>query len=181
MDDLAKYLERLSSVHKSTMRKFAQKNELQMVHVEIVQYLSNCNRYSNTAQALSEYFGQTKGSISQTISNLEENGLLKKSQDRNDKRVYHLELTAKGKQLSERIHKYLNFNDLGTEETLQAFKKMLSNFQKKNDFKSFGVCSTCKYNQPTDGNKFRCGLTEELLSKSEASQICREHEASRAD
>ena len=91
---------------------------MQMVHVEIIQYLSSCNLYSNTAQALSEYLGQTKGSISQTISNLEKNGLLKKSQDRNDKRVYHLELTFKGKQLSERIHKYLNFNDLGTEETL---------------------------------------------------------------
>lgn len=52
---------------------FAAEEGLQLVHVEILQYLSVCNRYSDTTQTISEYLGQTKGSIFQSLGHLEEN------------------------------------------------------------------------------------------------------------
>ncbi len=66
------------------MRKFATEEGLQLVHVEILQYLSVCNRYSDTTQTISEYLGQTKGSISQSLSNLEENGYIKRTHEKLD-------------------------------------------------------------------------------------------------
>ena len=65
------WLERLSSLYKSQMRQAASVEGFQLVNLEIMQYLSLCNGYSNTAQALSEYLGQTKGSISQSLKIME--------------------------------------------------------------------------------------------------------------
>lgn len=177
MDVLAKYIERLVSIHKSSMRKFAQENSLQMVHIEVIQYLSVCNRYSNTTQALSEYLGQTKGSLSQTLKFLETNDYIKRSQDKKDRRIFHLSLTKVGLEISKNLQTFLDLDNLGHDEEIEMFKNTLYRLQKKNNMLGFGICSTCKYNVPVDGTKFKCALTGEFLSKPEVSQICREHEA----
>lgn len=157
------------------MRKIAQDESLQMVHIEIIQYLSICNRYSNTTQSISEYLGQTKGSISQSLSILEGMQLVKRTQDKNDKRVFHLALTTKGEILSRRLK--INFEgDLpNSDKFMDLFMELLSALQKKNNLKSFGQCSTCKFNESLVGGKVRCGLTLENLSKEDINKICREH------
>ena len=45
--------------------------QLEPVHLATLRYLCNCNRFSNTASAITEYLGQTKGTISQTLKVLE--------------------------------------------------------------------------------------------------------------
>ena len=52
---VSQWIERLSAVHRNLMRQFANEEGLQLVHVEIMQYLSVSNRYSDTTQAISEY------------------------------------------------------------------------------------------------------------------------------
>ena len=100
---VSQWLERLSAVHRNLMRRFANEEGLQLVHVEIMQYLSVSNRYSDTTQAISEYLGQTKGSISQSLGLLEDQGFVKRTQDKIDKRIFHLSLTAKGSAVAHRM------------------------------------------------------------------------------
>src|SRR5687768_12799752 len=108
MNYLAQYIERISALHRSVMRRFAQEEELQTVHLEILVYLVQCNHYSDTTQALSDYLGQTKGSISQSLSLVEEQGFIRRQQDEKDKRVFHLLVTPKGRNLVQRFNEFFH-------------------------------------------------------------------------
>lgn len=168
-------LERLSALQRNLMRRFAAEEGLQFVHVEILQYLSICNRYSDTTQAISEYLGQTKGSISQSLGYLEDSHFVKRSQDKTDKRVFHISLSTKGQAVADRLIKSIDLAGDGNFES--SLKSLLASIQKKNDFKGFGQCVSCKHNQSTGKNSFVCGLTKEKLSIEETQKICREFEA----
>ena len=182
------WLERLSSLHKSQMRRAANNEGIQFVHAEILQYLSISNRYSNTAQALSEYLGQTKGSISQSLKFLEKGGYVKRQTCKDDKRCTRLFLTAKAKRAVNRISSYLapsmsetGIDEAGMGETRaasDAVKSLLSSWQHKSGNQGFGLCESCRFHRTLDNSKFECGLTNEPLAAAEVKLICREHEFS---
>lgn len=158
------------------MRKAANAESMQLVHIEILQYLSMCNRYSNTAQAVSEYLGQTKGSISQSLKILSEHELVLRKPCVEDGRIVRLYLTPKSKEVLKRIQKIITPDITDNEKTISAFRAILHTWQKQDGSKSFGQCRTCRFNQDKGNGRFQCGLTGESLKKSETKQICREHE-----
>ena len=168
-------LERLTALHRNLIRRFAAEEGLQLVHVEILQYLSICNRYSNTTKAMSEYLGQTKGSISQSLGHLEKSNFIKRSQDKVDKRIYHISLSPKGMAVTERLTKGIDLD--GSCKVGPELKELLSSIQMKNGLKGFNTCLSCKYNKSLNRNMFVCGLTNERLSAVEVKKICREHES----
>ncbi|MCL4679212.1 MAG: MarR family winged helix-turn-helix transcriptional regulator [Alphaproteobacteria bacterium] len=170
------WLERLSSLHRSLMRKAANAEGMQLVQIEILQYLAMCNRYSNTAQALSEYLGQTKGSISQSLKCLEEQNLVERKPCTEDGRIVRLYLTAKSKEIMKRIEKRLTPDIHDDEKTIAAFKSILKTWQRQKNQKGFGQCRSCRFNIDKGDGSFLCGLTDEPLKKAETMQICREHE-----
>lgn len=176
MNDIDIWLERLTSLYKSQVRHAANGEGIQPVHVEILQYLSLCNRYSNTAQALSEYLGQTKGSISQSLKLLEKEGYVERHRCPDDKRVTRLYLTPKANASMERVGKLLMPNLGEAVEATDAVKSLLREWQLNNNHQGFGQCQSCRFNQPLAKDKFQCGLTGEALTKIEVKQICREHE-----
>lgn len=171
---VSQWLERLSAVHRNLMRRFANEEGLQLVHVEIMQYLSVSNRYSDTTQAISEYLGQTKGSISQSLGLLEEQGFVKRTQDKVDKRIYHLYLTPKGSAVTHRMFASIDLE--GAEELEPGLKTLLTSIQKKNGLRGFGTCISCRFNQNPGKNSFACGLTKEKLTLEDTRKICKEHD-----
>ncbi|PJB71362.1 MAG: MarR family transcriptional regulator [Alphaproteobacteria bacterium CG_4_9_14_3_um_filter_47_13] len=176
MNDTNIWLERLSSLYKSQMRKAAGIEGVQLVHFEILRYLSLCNKYSNTAQAVSEYLGQTKSSISQSLQFLENNDLIERKTDPVDKRFARLFLTKNGKTCLERMNKNLAPEIPDHQGTTEIIKMILGLWQKQNDHRSFGQCHSCLYNRRLENGKFQCGLTNETLTKSDTTKLCREHE-----
>ncbi len=176
INDIDIWLERLTSLYRSQIRHAANNEGIQPVHVEILQYLSICNRYSNTAQALSEYLGQTKGSISQSLKLLEKDGYIERNQCPDDKRVTRLYLTPKAKASVKRIANSLMPNLGEAKEASDALKSLLMEWQLKNSHQGFGQCQSCRFNRSLPNGKFQCGLTGEPLTKVEVKQICREHE-----
>jgi len=169
-------IERIGALQRSEMRRYALEHGLQMVHLEVLIYLRRCNRYSDTTQALSEFLGQTKGSISQTVGFLEQAGYLRKTQDGADKRVFHLELSAKSHRIVQGFEEqfYGKFPQDGVSE--KSLQDALERIQKQNGLKSFGLCATCRFNLNPNGRKFVCGLTNESLSTEDITLRCREHE-----
>ncbi|MEZ8303346.1 MarR family winged helix-turn-helix transcriptional regulator [Vibrio splendidus] len=176
MNDIDIWLERLTSLYGSQVRRAANSEGIQPVHVEILQYLSICNRYSNTAQSLSEYLGQTKGSISQSLKLLEKDGYVERRRCADDKRVTRLYLTPKAKSTVKRISNSLMPNLEGTKPASEAIKSLLKEWQLTNNHRGFGQCQSCRYNRSLDNGKFQCGLTGAPLNKIEIKQLCREHE-----
>ena len=154
---------------------------LQPVHVQALHYLSVCNRYSNTPAALAEYLGLTKGTVSQTIAVLEGKGLIDKQGSSTDRRVTHLRLTADGSALLKRLlppslfsHAIEGLPDggAGVEASLTG---LLRSLLATHGQPSFGVCGSCRHFQREAQGRFRCGLTQEPLSRADSQLLCREH------
>ncbi len=145
------------------------------MHVHILEYLAECNRYSNTTLAVSEFLGQTKGTMSQSLKLLEEKEFLAREADLVDRRVVRLSLTTSGKQLLQRIRAGLPRLQKEDKALVNPLRSLLRTWQKDRGYAAFGLCYTCKYNLRLEGEQFRCGLTGEDLKEVETKKICREH------
>ncbi len=180
---VASLIERIGNLLRSEERASGSDSGLQTVHVQILGYLSQCNRYSNTPAAVTEFIGSTKGTTSQSINILEKKGFINKRSDEEDGRVIHLDLSDKGERfIKNEFPPYefkaaldgLNKND--TERLSQLLTKLLIQLQRKNNGKLFGVCHTCRHFKKFGlDDTHQCGLTLEPLSEKESYQICREH------
>ncbi len=177
------YVERLSELLRMDSRQAGSAHGLQPVQIEVLHYLSICNRYSDTPMGVTEYLGHTKGTVSQTLKVLEKKGFLLKRPDKDDKRVAHMKLSAKGKRLVEKSIPTPMFlsacEDLGDDEQLKisnALKRLLTTILQANQMKSFGICSSCRYNHTTDDGNYFCNLVQQALSVDDIQLICKEHE-----
>ncbi|HUT40442.1 MAG TPA: MarR family transcriptional regulator [Gammaproteobacteria bacterium] len=182
MREIHDLIERLGNLVRADVRAVCNEYGMRPVQLEALRFLTQCNRYSDTPQAVTEFLGLTKGTVSQTLKVLEQKGLLRKQGDAADKRLVHLKPTSKGRRLVERAAPAKSLVPglkrlAGTES--QAVKKalcdLLYSIQEMNGFKTFAPCHTCRFNQRHDGQYF-CGLTQEPLSDRDVLLICREHQ-----
>ena len=175
-------IEYMAALIRSEERKRCTELKLQMVHFQILEYLSLCNKYSDTPAAIANYLGMTRGTVSQSLIILEKREFIKKNQDHTDKRVFHIQLLEKGLNTLKKARPTGLFKKAitilekapsitGGEE---IFIEALSALQKANDSQSFGMCKTCK-NFTRKSTGFFCELTQEKLSKSDSEKICQEH------
>jgi DNA-binding MarR family transcriptional regulator len=176
------YVERLSELLKIDSRQAGAEHGLQPVQLEVLHYLSICNRYSDTPMAVTEYLGQTKGTVSQTLKVLEKKSLLTKRLDKNDKRITHLKISSRGKRLLTKTiptTMFVNGCNALTEkkqaEIATSLKQLLVTLLQANDMKTFGVCSSCRHNSKTIEGNYYCNLVQELLADDDIHLICREH------
>lgn len=177
--DVFDLIERMSALIRSEERKKCTELGLQPVHLQVMDYLSRCNRYSDTPAALTNYLGMTRGTVSQTLQLLEKKGYIKKTTDSNDRRVVHLSLLEEGDALLTKARPadlYSLASTIFNENQNQdnVFVNALTALQKANKSQSFGLCKTCKY-FTTTADGFMCGLTLEQLSQLDSEKICQEH------
>ncbi|HSN23702.1 MAG TPA: helix-turn-helix domain-containing protein [Methylomicrobium sp.] len=172
-------IERIAALIRSEERKKCTELGLQPVHFQVLDYLSRCNRFSDSPAALTNYLGMTRGTVSQTLQLLEKKGYIKKTTDSNDRRMVHLSLLDEGETMLAEARSTELFRDASTflHENTDAelhFSQALLALQKAHKSHSFGLCKTCKYfTRQSEG--FTCGLTKEALSQSDSEKICQEH------
>ena len=176
-------IERIGQLIRFEQREIGIRDELHPIHIQVMQYLNKCNRYSDTPLALTQYLGSTKGTISQSILVLERKQLLKKIADEKDKRMVHLKLTLKAKKLLKKIDELILSKNLmnqyskDVQDTVDnTLQSILRDMQLRNNNRTFGQCSSCRFFLKEKGDKFRCGLTKEPLKLEETFKICLEHE-----
>ncbi|MBL4795482.1 MAG: MarR family transcriptional regulator [Pseudomonadales bacterium] len=189
-------LERLASLLRSEGRNVLIAYGLQPVQFEALHYLSICNRYSDTPMSVTEYLGQTKGSVSQTLKVLEKKGFIVKTTDCNDKRVAHMAVTKEGRKLVKRVlpspllqaamkdQGVVRDQDVVKDQDLvninSSLSALLRSVQQANGFKSFGQCAGCRHNIKSGPDDHLCGLTKEPLTRIDITLICREHEPNKS-
>lgn len=175
-------IEYISALIRSEERKRCAELKIQLVHFQILKYLSLCNKYSDTPAAITNYLGITRGTVSQTLLVLEKKQFIKKIQDDKDKRVYHILLLDKGLitlNQTKPIELFKKASELlepesSIIENKDIFVKTLTALQKANNSYSFGICKTCK-NFTKTSSGFFCELTQEKLSENDSEKICKEH------
>ncbi len=175
-------LDRLAGLLRGEVRSQLATQGLQPVQFEALQYLASCNRYSDTPMAVTEFLGQTKGTVSQSLKVLEKHGLVTKFADSKDKRIAHIRVTAQGHNVlraalpSQLLLQACEALPAETIEQLnQSLSALLLAAQRANGFKTFGQCRTCIHNR-TVAKGIHCALTNEALSAKDVTLICREHE-----
>ena len=180
--DIFDLIERMSALIRSEERKKCSELGLQVVHLQALDYLSRCNRYSDTPASLANYLGMTRGTVSQTLLLLEKKGFIKKTTDLIDRRKVHLSLLDSGLVVLAEVRDTHLFHqarmvfehDVNNEGVEAVFVIALKALQKAHKGYSFGQCETCKYfTEVTLG--FRCELTKEPLSLNDSSKLCQEH------
>lgn len=183
MQDLNTFrlIERISNLLRSEERKKYAAIGLQPVHVQVLDYLATCNRFSDTPASVADYLGLTKGTVSQSLQVLERKGYIEKCQDKLDGRVVHLALSAAGNELLNDVKPLDIFEQAQEAVSSKKFTSieaslsaMLAELQKANNAKSFGVCHSC-VNFVRLQENYLCNLTQLQLSQFDAKKICREH------
>ncbi len=153
---------------------------LQPVQWEALRYLDRANRFSRTAAALTAYLGLTKGTVSQTLKALEGKALIRKQQDKKDRRSNHLVLTARGRRQLDRDPLAATASALDSlpKPTQRALAAGLSEFLNSRldaqQRQPFGQCSDCQYfaRKHQDGNPHYCQLLKERLNAADSKAIC---------
>ena len=175
-------IEYMAALIRSEERRRCTELKIQLVHFQVLEYLSQCNKYSDTPAAITNFLGMTRGTVSQSLILLEKKELIEKRQDQLDKRVFHIQLLKKGfsilnkarpTELFEKAAIILEKNSSVTGGE-KIFIEALIALQKANNSQSFGICRTCK-NFTRISTGFFCELTQEKLSKSDSEKICQEH------
>jgi len=182
-DTIYNYVERLSELLRGDSRLAGAEHGLQPVQLESLHYLSICNRYSDTPMGVTQYLGQTKGTVSQTLKVLEKKGLLIKAVDTNDKRILHLKITDKGKKLLTEIIPTGMFVAASKsllakkkKEVEQSLKELLTTLLQANNLKTFGICKSCRHNSKMEDAGYYCNLLEQPLTNDDVQLICKDHE-----
>ncbi|MCA1926359.1 MAG: MarR family transcriptional regulator [Thiobacillus sp.] len=178
MQHNALLLERLGALIHQSVRDDAARHGLLPIHVQVLSYLSRANRYSDMPIAVAEYFGVTRGTVSQTLAVLERKGLLVRESDARHGRRVHLGLTPSARALLReswitRLETALTTLPLDAATLESGLRGLLAGLQRLNGQRAFGVCARCAHFQP-DGRRAHCGLTGEPLAKAQTLRICRE-------
>jgi DNA-binding MarR family transcriptional regulator len=155
---------------------------------EALRFLSQANRYSRTPGALASFLGTTKGTVSQTLSTLEEKGFVTRIRSETDRRCVDLVLTEAGRALMRQdplreLEATVDRLDEGALERINSMlRDLLQDIQIRNQMKHFGVCWRCDNVVPLDPAaketcSYRCGLTGEPIVDAETGKICMNFEA----
>ncbi|WP_305908465.1 MarR family winged helix-turn-helix transcriptional regulator [Methylomarinum sp. Ch1-1] len=181
-NDIYELIECMAALIRTEERRKCTGLGLQPVHFQVLNYLARCNKYSDTPAATANFLGMTRGTVSQSIIILEKKGYIEKAQDQADKRVVHLKLLAKGREILTEARPTQLFNkavailnqDMQSMSGDKVFAEALTALQKANNSNSFGMCKTCKHFSTQNG-AFFCQLTQEKLSQEDSEKICQEH------
>ncbi len=180
---LLELVERLGNLMRTELRKAGGDESLQPVHLQALTYLSKANRYSNTPQALAEYLGLTKGTVSQTLLLLDRRGLIERFEDDVDRRVVRLRLSSAGDQLLAETQPALawqnatrNISPNRIRNATSALREALMTLQQDNEGGSFGMCHNCSWHQKLSQRIYRCGRMGDRLSGPETRKLCRVYE-----
>lgn len=185
MGQLAPLLERLGALVHQSVRDDAARHGLLPIHVLVLGYLARANRYSDLPIAIAEYFGITRGTVSQSLALLEDKGLLvKESDERHGKRI-HLRLTRAGRAVlndswTQRIEQELTSLPPGASALEDSLRGVLMTLQRLSGQRPFGVCRQCAHFL-RESRSARCGLTGEPLATEQTLKICREWTAPTKD
>jgi len=148
-----------------------------------LRYFSSVNRFSRTVSAFAEFHGTTRGTASQTIKSLVQNGYLTRKRSKSDGRSIDLTLTNKSKKLLAEdpfealVDAASALSNSAFHTVERSLERMLRNMTQQQGKRHFGKCPNCKYFQD-DGcyangkPNYCCTLVDEPLKEAETQQLC---------
>lgn len=172
---LAELTARLCMLHHASLRRAAQAHQLKAEQLQLMDYLSRANPWSDTVESSAAYLRLTKGTVSQSISSLVKRGLLAKHVDTDDHRVRHCTLTPKGRALVEEVALGDPFHELPAHMVpllTPALRTLLDALERAPAEQAFGACGDCAHRTSRDQQPW-CAKLERALQPEHMHKLCR--------
>lgn len=148
-----------------------------------LRFFARANRFSRTVSAFAEFHATTRGTASQTVKGLVDQGFLTRTTSDTDGRSAHVDLTDKAKAIlvrdpfevmvaaAEALPTHLRA------QLVKGLGRMLVHVVRQRNRPCFGTCSYCAHLRRDGGcetprRPYWCGLLNEPLSSEETEQIC---------
>ncbi len=157
--------------------------DLTLAQWAALRYFSRVNRFSRTVSAFAEFHGTTRGTVSQTIKSLVQNGYLTRKRSKTDGRSIDFTLPYKSKKLlAEDPFEALvvaasTLSNSASHTVARSLERVLRKMAQQQGKRHFGMCPNCKYFQEdgcyTNGkSNYYCILLDEPLEEAETQQLC---------
>ncbi len=181
-------LERLSHVLRTLLWEEAGESRLSPIQIQSLLYLRSHDEKLCRVNQLAEEFGLTPATMSDAVSSLEAKGLLTRKPWPQDKRVFTLRLTAKGRRSAEKLARWSDvltkqLERFAPEEKEQALKfllKLIESLYRAGIITVARICLTCRFFRPNAHKNARaphhCALMDKPLAESDLRVDCPEHE-----
>ncbi len=148
-----------------------------------LRYFARANRFSRTVSAFAEFHGTTRGTASQTIKGLVQNGYLTRKRSKSDGRSIDFTLTYNSKKLLAEdpfealVAAASALSNSASHAVARGLERMLRKMVRQQGKRHFGMCPNCKYFQEdgcyTNGkSNYYCTLMDEPLKEAETQQLC---------
>ena len=153
-----------------------------------LRYFSRANRFSRTVSAFADFHATTRGTASQTVKGLVDEGYLDRTPSPTDGRSSRLDVTPKAvgilaKDPFHRLTRAANsLSATARRSVTRALDVMLGELACEQGKPAFGVCTHCRHLYG-DGccwqgqAPYRCGLLDEPLDEPEIGQLCVNYES----
>ena len=160
------------------------------MHLQALIYLSKANRYSNTPQALADYLGLTKGTVSQTLLLLDRRGLDRALRGRHRpsrrapeaRRLPASSCSTKSQPALAWQNATRNISPNRIRNAVSGAARGARDLCRKTTrARLFGDCQNCAWCQKLSQRIYRCGKMGDRISGPETRRICRIYEAKTAD
>lgn len=154
--------------------------ELNPAQRGVLAYLSRANKFSRAPSNVADFMCTTRGTASQTLKALEAKGFVAQTRSTSDKRSISYDVSQSGRLLINGTSDLDTALTALTAEQSKAFRQSLEatvhEMLRRREFRSFGICNTCKYHQTNKEGRF-CELLNLPLTDGEAEELCHEHDS----
>lgn len=148
-----------------------------------LRYFSRANRFSRTVSGFAEFHATTRGTASQTVNSLVNNGFLTRKRSEQDRRSVRFDLTEKSLALLARdpfeslVVAAGELSNTSRQVISRGLDRMLRVLAVRHGKRAFGMCPNCKYLRTgicCDNNEpdYHCKLLDEPLTEPEIGQLC---------
>jgi DNA-binding MarR family transcriptional regulator len=148
-----------------------------------LRYFSRANRFSRTVSAFAEFHATTRGTASQTVKGLIEQGYLARIPSDTDGRSARVDLTDNAKAILARDPFQVVVDAAEAlpgrlrGQLVKLLERMLGHVARQRSRPSFGICASCAHlrsdeRRRSDPCRYQCGLLNEPLAAEEIEQIC---------
>lgn len=183
-DKIVVLFEKISEAMRVMLWESSKKHNLSPIQIQVLIFILFHKEEYCQISYLAQEFNLTKATISDSVKNLIEKGLVKKIINEKDKRSYTLKLTSKGKKIAEdtsffanTIKNPISVLNLESKELLfQSLTQIVSNLNQQEVISVQRMCFSC-VNYVLKDEKHFCNLLNQELHSKEIRIDCPEHVA----
>jgi len=143
-----------------------------------LRFFARANRFSRNVSGFADFHATTRGTASQTVKSLVEQGYLQRTRVETDARKIRFDLTPRARQVLARdplkgvVHAARKLSPKQLDRTASGLRQIIATLAADRDGSSSGVCELCGHLDRGNGERLNCRLMNESLDDRELQELC---------